>query len=56
VKVVNVFGQEFPASFQQGDGEEELAPGTKTRIYWAYVRPNPIAEGGIGSTFPPYDY
>ena len=28
-KVVNVFGQEFPAAFQQGDREEERAARNK---------------------------
>jgi hypothetical protein len=32
-KVVNVFGQEFPAALQQRECEEDVPPGTKARIY-----------------------
>ncbi len=67
-KIVNVFGQEFPAAFQQRDREEEGAAGNKganvlrhksglTQLPKAgcvsLSRPTAI-EGGMRFAFPPY--
>ena len=68
LKVVNVFGQEFPAAFQQPDSEEESAAWNKSANILrhksglnqlpkagglSFSRPT-ATEGGMRCAFPPY--
>jgi len=56
-KVINVFGQEFPAAFQQRDREEERAAGNKGADILGHksgLTQLPISEGGMRFAFPPY--
>ena len=50
------FGQEFPSTFRQREGEKELAAWNKSTNIAAGVKSNPIAEGGMRFTFPPYGH
>ena len=45
-----VFGQEFPAAFQERNGEKERAPGTKACRYCGMIL---AIKGGMRFAFPP---
>ena len=53
-KVVNVFGQEFPAAFQERDREKERTARNKGANVVAAKIAVALAEGGMRFTFPPY--
>jgi hypothetical protein len=54
-RVVNVFGQESPAAFQQRNREKERAARNKgANILWYKLGLTQIAEGGMRFAFPPY--
>jgi hypothetical protein len=69
-KIVNVFGQDFPAAFQQRHREEEGAARNKganilrhksglTQLPKAgcvHFSAHTVIEGGMRFAFPPYDY